>query len=179
MEDQIFQVAEPVVVDLEDVKEQKVLVPACSNVKVRINKASFQETKDKDIRSLKLELRIVDGIPVNNPDTGETESRYINKPLFTGIMDLVYWADTSVKDRASKTWWETKQHLVELKKFAAALDLNLKALTIDDEFFPTLLGRELLVDIQHEAETAIDQTTGERVKLGTFKEKLRNWKKVS
>ena len=170
--------------DLTEVKEQRQLTPAASRVKVRIAKAIIQQTKDKDIKSLKLELRIVDGIEVpvrdeaGNP-TGETKLAYQNKPLFTGLMDLVVWADQSVKGRAEKNWWKTNQHMIGLKGFCVALGLDIKSVKVNKEFLDALVGNEVLVDIQHEAETAIDESTGERVKLGTFRERLKNFRKVA
>lgn len=179
-----FEVTEQIEVgDLSDVKEQRQLTPVASKVKVRIAKASVQETKDKDIKSLKLELRIVDGIeaPVRdelgNP-TGETKMAYQNKPLFTGIMDLVVWADVSVKGRSEKNWWKTKQYLVGFKGFLIAVGSDLKSVKVNDEFLSALIGAEVLVDIQHEEETAKDEH-GETVKLGTYRERLKNFRKVA
>lgn len=173
-----FEVTDEVTVeDLSTVTEQRSITPASSNVKVRISKAASMESKDKDIKSLKLELRIVDGIEVMDKETGEAKMAYINKPLFTGIMDLVYWADTTVKGRSEKNWWKNKQHLVGLKKFCQALDIDIASIKVNDNFLTELLGKELLVDIQHEEDTAID-ASGDRVKLGTFRERVRNFKKV-
>jgi len=178
MEEVPFEVTpETVVEDMSDVKEQRSIVPASSNVKVRVSKAASMSSKDKDIKSLKLELRIADGIEVTDKETGEVKLAYVNKPLFTGIMDLVYWGDTSVKGRAEKNWWKNKQHLVGFKKFCLALDLDVKEIKVNDEFYAELIGKELLVDIQHEEETAPD-ASGDRVKLGTFRERLRNFKKA-
>lgn len=180
MDEQIgFNVTEEVQVgDLSDVKETRVLTPQAQNVRVRITKASTQENKDKDIRSLRLELRIVDGIPVHNQESGEAEMKYQNKPVFTGIMDLIYWADVSVKGRSAKQWWKSSQHLVGLKKFCQALDIDLKSVKVNDDFLETLLDRELLIDIGHEEETQLNQETGERVKLGTFRERIKAFKKA-
>lgn len=175
MEEQAFNITDPIAVDLTDVVEQRLLAPASSNVKVRINKASSQTNKDGDIKSLKLEVRIIEGIPVNNPETGETELKYQNKPLFTNMMDLCYWADSESRN---SNWFKTKQHLVEFKKFCKALDLPMQ-IQVNDEFLMGLINRELLVDIQHEKETMIDPDTGERKETGGFRERLRNWKKVS
>lgn len=164
--------------DLTDVKADKSLFPATKGLKVRIQTAGPQTNKDKDIYSIKLELRVVDGIEQTNPETGETKMAYVNKPLFTGLLDLVYGADMSVKDRANNKWWKNNQHLVEFKNFCKALDLPLAGLKINDDFYGDLIGKEILVDVTHEAETAND-SEGKKVKTGEFREKLRNWKKVS
>ena len=159
--------------DLTDVKAEQNLTPVAKGLKVRIAKASAQTNKDKDIYSLKLELRIVDGIA-----NSEGTMQYINKPLFTGIMDLVYGAKLDIKDRAENKWWKASQHLVEFKNFCKALDIELKGIKISDEFFSGLIGRELLVDVTHEARTAND-ADGNKVKTGEFQEKLKNWKKAA
>lgn len=174
-----FNVNEPVdVQDLAEVKEERSLTPPAKVVKVRISKAAVQTTQDKDIKSLKLELRIADGIPMVNKESGETEMRYQNKPLFTGIMDIVIWADLSVKERSTKDWWNKKQHLIGLKQFCQALDIPLTGLQVNDEFISSLIGRELAVDIQHEEETVLNEQ-GKREKTGTYRERLRNWKKIA
>lgn len=173
-----FEVTNEVdVVDLTDVKQDKDLFPVTSGLKVRINKASAQANKDKDIFSLKLDLRPVDGIQVTDPESGETTAKFVNKPIFTSIMDLVYSADLTVKGRESNKWWKNNQHLVEFKNFCQALDLPLKGLKINDSFFADLLGRELLVSIKHEADSKKDEQ-GKKVLLGTFSQKLYGWKKV-
>ena len=159
--------------DLTDVKAEQNLTPVAKGLKVRIAKASNQANKDKDIYSLKLELRIVDGI-VNNDGVAQ----YVNKPLFTGIMDLVYGAQLDVKDRSNNKWWKASQHLVEFKNFCKALDIELKGIKIGDEFFSNLIGKEVLVDITHEAQTMND-AEGNKVKTGEFREKLKGWKKAS
>ena len=169
---------EEAVMDLTEVKEIRQIMPVCQNLKVRINKASATQNKDKDIKSLKLELRVVDGLEVTNPTTGETSLQYINKPLFTGIMDLVYSADMSVKERSTKNWWKNNQHLVGLKKFLTALEIPLSGFKVNDALFETLMGKEVLIDLKHEEETSLDATNGERFKIGTYREKIANWKKV-
>lgn len=169
-----MEVPEEVIVgDLTDVVETKNILPVAQRVKMVIRKAETQATKAKDIKSLKLELRIVDGIA-----NAEGIPQYVNKPVFTGLMDLVYWGDLSVKGRDQKSWWTTKQYLIEFKKFCKALDLDLKEVKVNEDFLEALKDREICVDVQHEEETALDEATGQRVKLGTFKERLKNWRKA-
>ena|SRR3990167_6677469 len=160
--------------DLTDVKEERQLVPVTKKVKVRVSKAGIQENKDKDLKGLKLEVRIVDGIETTDKESGETKMAFVNKPLFTGIMDLCFYADLETR---FSDWFKKKQHLVGFKQFCEAIGADLKAVVINDEFFSNLIGKEVLVDIQHEEETALDES-GNRQKLGTFRERLRNWKKV-
>jgi len=159
--------------DLTDVKQDKNLLPVTNGLKVRVAKANTQANKDKDIYSLKLELRIVDGI-VN----ADGVAQYVNKPMFTGIMDLVYGAKLDIKDRATNKWWKNNQHLVEFKNFCKALDIPLSGIVINDQFLSELIGKEVLVNVTHEAQTMADPQTGEKVKTGEFREKLKGWRKV-
>lgn len=161
--------------DLTEVKAERNLLPVTKGLKVRINKAATQMNKAKDIYSLKLELRVVDGIM----DTATGDPKYINKPLFTGIMDLVYGAkDAATRDKPGKSWWKNLQHLVGFTEFCKALDIPSKGIKINDEFLSNLIGKEILVDVTHEAETATN-SEGDKVATGDFREKLKNWKKVA
>lgn len=163
------------VADLTDVKQEQSILPVTKGLKVRIAKAATQTNKAKDIYSLKIELRIVDGIV--NQDSGLHQ--YVNKPLFTGIMDLVYGAkDSQTRDKEGKHWWKSNQHLVEFKNFCKALDISLTGIKVNDEFVSSLIGKELLVDVVHEAQTSMDPSSGERTKTGEFREKLKGWKKA-
>jgi hypothetical protein len=169
------QVTEEVALgDLTDVKEQKQIVPASSGVLMKIAKAGTMTSKNGDIKSLKLELRIVDGISVIDPATGTEEVKYKNKPMFTSMMDLPYWCDTAVK---TSKWWQTKQYLLNFKKLCLALDIDIKSVTVNDAFLEVLIDRELLVDIRHE-ENQVKNEAGEYVADGTFREKLVNWRKA-
>jgi hypothetical protein len=171
-----FEVTNPTTVeDLTDVREQKYLLPVTTGLKVRVNKAAVQENKTKDLKGLKLELRLVDGIEVTDQETGASEIKFVNKPIFTGIMDLCFYADPATR---GGDWFKTKQHLVEFKKFISALGYDLKGIVVDDTWLQNLVGREVLVDVLHEEETSVDAQSGERKKLGTFREKLKNWKPV-
>jgi len=181
MEEVPFEVTEEIVIeDLTDVKEQPRIVPVSSNVKVRINKASMRDSKDKDTSYLNLELRIVDGVEVLNDKTGETEIKFQNKPLFTPLNPLdgiIVKADLSVKGRSEKNWWTNKGYLINLKKFCLAVDVDVKSIKINDEFFAELIGKELLVDVKHDPVQA-KNSTGAYVDTGDFREKVCNWKKV-
>ena len=173
-----FDVIEEVeVADLTDVKADRNLFPVAKNLKVRINSASTQKNKDKDISSLKLDVRPVDGLEITDPNSGETVQKYVNAPIFSSIMDLVYSADTTVKGRSDNKWWKNNQHLVEFKNLCAALDIPLKGIKVNDQWLSELVGREVLVSIKHEEDTKKDEQ-GKKVKLGTFSQKLHSWKKA-
>ena len=153
--------------DLTDVKADKNLFPATKDLLVRVNKASTQMNKNKNIYSLKLELRTVNETPMAEGKVIKAEY-----PIHTSIMDLVYGADMKVDDRENNKWWKNSQHLVEFKNFCKALDIPLSGIRVNDGFLADLLGREVLVTVVHEAEKVNKVATGE------FNQKLRNWKKA-
>lgn len=169
-----FDVHEEVVVgDLTEVRQE--IMPIAQNVKVRIAKASIDQSQDKALKSLKLELKIVDGIPIQNAQTGEFEFRYQNKSLFPGFMDLCIWADPATKN---SNWYKNKQHLLGFKQFCQALAIDLKDVKVNDEFCSELLGKELLVNITHEKETVVNPETGKREETGSLRERIRGFKRA-
>jgi len=172
--DEMFDVIEEVVVgDLSAV--QQAIVPMAQNVRVRIAKATVEKSKDGALKTLKTEMKVVEGIPVLNADTGETELKFQNKSLFPGFMDLCIWADPAVKN---STWYKNQQHLLSLKQFCKALEIDVKSVKINDEFCSSLVGRELLVSIRHEAETSVNPETGKREATGQMQERIGNFKKA-
>lgn len=164
-----FDVVDEVIVgDLTDVRQE--ILPASQSVRFRIDKAGMAINKDKDLKGLKLELAIVEGIP-----DAEGNVRFIGKKAFTGVMDLCYWANPETR---TKQWFKSKQHLLEFKAFCKALDIDITNVKVNDEFFSTILGREVLANIIHEEESLKD-ASGVSQKTGVFKERLKGWKKAA
>lgn len=169
-----FDVTDEVIVgDLTAV--QQAITPVAQNVRVRIVKASLEPSKDKALKTIKTELKVVEGIPVLNQQTGETELKFQNKSLFPGFMELCVWANPAIKN---STWYKNQQHLLGFKQFCQALSLDIKAVKINDEFLGSLIGRELLVSIRHEQETAVNPETGKREATGTMRERIGSFKKA-
>lgn len=174
MSDEIFEVIDEVVVgDLTGV--QQAITPMAQNVRVRIAKANVQTSQGKDLKSLKLEMKVVEGIPVLNQDTGESEMKFLNKSLFPGFMDLCVWADPTTK---ISTWYKNKQHLLGFKQLCVAIGEDIKDVRINDEWVRSLLGRELLVNVRHEEESVLSPESGKREKTGTLRERIGNFKKA-
>lgn len=177
-----FDVTDEVVIeDLTDVKEQKFILPVSHNVLVKIKTAELRanrkpENGAAEFKLLNLQIRLVDGVEVLDKETGESEWKYKNKPLFTGLMDLIVWHDAEVK---VSPWWKERKYAVEFKKFLLALEYDIKSPpAINDKFFEEIVGREVRVDVLHEEEQALDTATGDWKGIGTFKERLKNWKKA-
>lgn len=159
---------------------QSSVMPQAQNVKVSIVKASVKASKDKDLKSLNVEFRIVDGITVTDKETGVESVRYAGKVIFPGFMDLVVWANPETKN---SQWYRDKQHLLGFKEFCRALDIDLKSVIVNDEFLTGLIGRELTCNIVHEEETQqslnVDTGKPERVKTGQISVRLKNFRKVA
>lgn len=171
-----FQVNDQIdVPDLADVKEQRSLVPAAKDVLFKIESGAIVASNAKDIKSLDLTLVIVEGIEVL--EEGEKVIRFQGRKMKTGHMTLCVWADKTVGARPASDWWKNDQHLVGFKQFCMALDIPLSGIKVNDDFLASLAGREVRATIVHEEETTKDQT-GAKQKTGTFREKLKFWKKA-
>jgi len=175
-DDNPINVAEPQEVeDLTDVKEERRAKPLCKGLKVRIFKASANKTKNGDLKYINLELQIVDGIEIINKETEEAELKYVNSKVFTRMMDTCYWANPETK---TKQYFVHKQHLVGFKKLMSALELPLKGTVVNDEFIQSITGREILIDIIHEKETVLNESTGKYDETGNLRDRAVNFAKV-
>jgi len=175
MEDNVpFQVIEEVLVqDLNEVREE--VMPQAQNVLVRIDKATVKVNEAKDLKSLNLELAIVEGIPTVDQTTGEEKLLYAGKKLFPGFMDLCVWANPETR---TSNWFKQKQHLLGFKAFCQALEIDLSAVKVNDEFLTGLLGRELLVNIVHQEDTVKDEQ-GKKHKTGKISTRIAGFKKAA
>lgn len=133
-ESEIDVMTEVVIESLEDVKEQKQLIPAAKNVKLTIKKAEIKESKDKAYRWLNLQLQLVDGI--------DEAGAYKNKVVFGKIC---YYAD--MVKYGGKDYFDNKQHLVELKRLLKAIGMDLANIKINPVFLAELKGKIVMGDI--------------------------------
>ena len=182
-----FDVNDEVLIgDLESVREERQVIPPTANVLVKIKSAGITDNgnPEKDIpvtlKGINCQFVIQDGVevPVTDDDgnpTGETEIKYKNMHLSTfRPLELCIWADPTTKN---SKWFKNRQHLVEFQKFCKAMDVSLKDVKVNDEFLGSLVGRELRLDITREANQTKDES-GEYKDNGTFRNRVRNFKKV-
>lgn len=165
------QIGQVVVGDLTAVQQE--MLPQAQGVRVVIDKAEVKVNADKDLKSLKVELRILDGIEVHDPITGEAQVKYQGKKVFPGFMDLCIWANPETR---SGQWFKGKQHLLGFKQLCQALQIDLAKVTVDQEFLSELIGRELFVNIVHQEDTVKDET-GKRQKTGQISERITGFKR--
>jgi hypothetical protein len=167
-----FQTDEEVAVDLSKVSSS--ILPVCQNVLGEIRKASRDIRKDGATKGLKLELRIVDGIPT--PDSeGNVQYKYRGKVVFPNSRDLLYWADTKV---LTKDYYKG-DHLKGFSFFLNALGIDTRKapVKVNDEFLSSLIGRKVLFSIKH-VPNQTQNEAGEWVDDGTMKERVYGWKKA-
>ena len=170
-----FNVNEPVEIDVQDVKEQRIVIPAAKDVKFRIKKAELRMRRVKSekeggtgednppvTKSIALELSLVDGVG---------EGKFKNKSMF---QDVCYWADPAIK---MSDWYKNKQHLVPLRFLLSALGIPLKG-SIGDELIGQLQGREVLGTISLKKMQAFDPSTGKYVDTDDFKNEVGKFKAV-
>ena len=130
-----FGVVDPVELDLEGVKQERSLLPASDNVKLRIRKVTTIANMDNTYRQLNISFEVVDGIQVNG------EVKYKGMVVFEKVC---YYADLQ---KYTKDFFKKKQHLVALQGLVRALSLGEK-FTINDEFLSSLGGSMLLGDVR-------------------------------
>lgn len=166
-----FDITEETVVEDLD-KVQQDILPVAQNILGLIRKASVAKNKDGDLKYLKLEIAIVEGIPVENQD-GETEYRYRNKVVFPGMMETCFSASNSRKE--SSEWFKKNQHLLGFKSFCVAMGIDLKKVVINDDFLASLIDRNVLFSIKHEEDRIVNEK-GEKVGTGIFRDRVYGFK---
>jgi hypothetical protein len=160
-----FDVVEEVVVeDLTNVKKIKTLVPPTKNVKLRIKSASVDSFNEGKYRNIKLELVIVDGIQVGD------KLLFKGKPMFQSV---TFYADPNTY---TKEYFQTKQHLVQLKMLGNALGEDLKGIRINDAFLSSLTGKEVLATIKQAKKKDWTNKNGELV-VGEMENQVVDFKK--
>ena len=130
-----FSVAEEVEVgNLNEVKEEKQLVPPAKRVKLLIKKATLASSKDNAYRWVNMQLQIVEGV--------DMEGAYKGKVVFGKVC---YFADMA--KYGEKDFFKKKQHLIGLKGLLVALSVDLADVKMNDAFVVGITGQTILGDI--------------------------------
>ncbi len=132
--EEIFEVTEPVEMDLSEVKEERTLLPPAQDVKLGIRKAVSIANEAGTYRQLNISFQLVDGIMV-----GE-ELKYKGMIVFER---MCYYADTTAY---TKDWFKKKQHLVAIQQLMKALGKDMK-FTVNDEFLGSLTAQVVMASI--------------------------------
>ena len=162
-----------------EVKEDTIVLPVNSNVLFRVQNASQRTSKDGSIKSVTAELRLVEGVQVPKKDaagqlTGESEIKYVNKPMF---VDLNYWVDTTVRNSPRYTS-PNKSYLMPLKQFLGALGYDPQGTKLNDDFYAAIKGREIRADITVREVRIKNPVTGEWQGTGEHRNEIRKFRAV-
>ncbi len=135
--------------DLSDVKQEKILIPPTKAAKLEIKKASIKLNADETYRRINVALALVDGIT-----DAEGNTKYKGKTVF---VSPCYYADPN---KYTKDWFKKRQHLVELKNFLKAVDIDISNVKVNDELLNELRGKIVVGDVEQVANnyTAKDGT---------------------
>lgn len=173
MDDTPFEVVEEYQLpSLTEVKEDRVVVPAADSVLMTVTNANMRTSKDGSIKSVALQLRLNEGIPV--PSENGIETRYQGKIMFA---DLPFWADTAIRTGTRYTG-KNQSYLNPLKLLLLALGYDIaNPPKISDTFLNDIKGRELRANIGlREIRTQDPPGSGKYVGTGEYVNELRNFK---
>lgn len=135
-----FEVVDEIEIgDLSDVKEERNILPPVKGIKVRIRKVTINQNKEGTFRQLNMSLAVEDGFEVAG------EVKYKGSVIWARVP---YYADSQVY---TKDYFVKKQHLVELKKLALALSIDITDIKVNDEFLASLEGQLLTADVRQRA----------------------------
>ena len=145
--------------NLEEVREERQVIPATKNVKLQIIKAENAFNKENTYRSINLQLNLVEGI----------DGKYKGKPIFTRVC---YYADPNVY---TKEWFTKKQHLVQLKYLKRAIGFTSNV--VDGHLLEDLKGKQLLGDIiVRKRKIIVDDGAGGKEEVEQLDNEVRNFK---
>jgi len=195
MSDEGFDVIDSIEIgDLNEVKEQRFVLPPLSNLRVRVKKVKAAMNKDQDTATLNISFQVVDGVPVTNSETGETEMKYADMLIPQFPQRITYWVHPdkvklkveTAKKETTRQWWKTQQYMVEFKQLISACgidpslnDYRKSDRRIDmDSLVQTLIGCELLCNVIKKEDQARDPQTGEYKGVGTYQNQLSSFRRA-
>ena len=124
--------ADVTIESLDDVKEEKQLVPPARGVKLKVRKAEINKYNEDKYCVINLQLQIVDGIN----DDGE----YKGKVVFGKVN---YAADPATY---TKDYFVKKQHLIQAKGLLKAIGMELAQVGVANNGLVKKDGSELVTD---------------------------------
>ena len=147
--------------NLDDVKEERQVIPAAKGVELLIVKVEAKSNDANTYRRLNLQLKLTKGIDV--------EGKYKNKVVFGSVC---YYADPNVY---TKDFFKKKQHLVQLKYLKNSVGWQYN--TVDQAFLAELQGKTIMGDIAVKKNTTyLDDGKGGKVAETYLSNEVRNYK---
>lgn len=155
--------------NLDDIKEQRTVIPKTKRVKLQIKSAEI-DTHNLNYRVINLQTVLVDGIEEEQEDGSMVAGKFKNKSVFTRIC---YFADPT---KYTKDFFKNRQHLLPLKQLGKATGVDLTKI---DGYTPGKLtsAPHVYGDIVITTSTYNDKDTGESITRQD--NEVRNWKPVS
>lgn len=152
---------EPVEVgNLDDVKEERQVIPASKGVGLQVVKAEIKGNKANTYRSIKLQLRLTQGL---------VDGKYKNKMVFASVC---YYADPNVY---TKDFFTKKQHLIQLKYLKRAI--GYESNTVDGHLLDELTNKQILGDITVKKSTfQVDDGKGGKETVEQLDNDVKNFK---
>jgi len=154
---------EPVEVgNLDDVKEERSVIPAAKGVELQVVKAEIKSNKANTYRNIHLQLRLTQGL---------VNGKYKGKIVFCSVC---YYADPNVY---TKDFFTKKQHLVQLKYLKRAI--GYESNTVDGHLLEELTGKQLLGDITiKKSKFMIDDGKGGKEQVEQLDNDVKNFKSM-
>jgi len=144
------------------------LFPVSADVRVHIKRAGSQESNDGMIKVLLLGLQAMEGVPGIHPETGEEIMKYQGAYINHGFITFTYWVDPERPNPKGTDWVSAGKAFIGFKQLLKALDKPLVGVRVNDEFMRSLIGNDLIVDVNQE----------KNKDTGVVSNKIRNIKKA-
>ena len=139
---------------LEDVKEEKVLIPPSRDALLRIKKATNTLNADATYRQVSVQFVVEDGILIGN------ETKYKGSTVFG---KYCYYADA---EKYTKDYFKKRQHLVQFKNLINAIGEDVANVEVNDELWSKMSNTLVVGTIRQVANkyTAKDGTLIDEMK---------------
>ena len=181
MDDTPFNVHEDYQVgDVSEVKEDRTVLPATSNVLVRTQKAAPRANEKSGVTSLNVQVQLVEGLELPELDagghpTGNLIKKYVGK---TEFVEIPFKYDPAMRQEAMFTG-KNRPFLVPYRQFLVALGYDPKnPPAIGDSWLSELVGKEFRADIQHRAIKRKNPVSGMKEATGEFRHEFRNFRQA-
>lgn len=154
---------EPVEVgNLDDVKEERQIIPASKGVELQVVKAEIKSNAKNTYRNINLQLKLTQGL---------ANGKYKGKIVFGRVC---YYADPNVY---TKDFFTKKQHLIQLKYLKRAI--GYESNTVDGHLIEELTGKQLLGDIRVKKSTfQVDDSRGGKESVEQLDNEVVNYKSM-
>jgi hypothetical protein len=148
--------------NLDDVKEERQVIPASKGVELQIVNAEIKANKANTYRSINLQLKLTQGL---------ADGKYKGKVVFGRVC---YYADPTIY---TKDFFTKKQHLIQLKYLKRAIGYENN--TVDGHLLEALANKQILGDIVIKKSTfQVDDGKGGKETVEQLDNEVKNFKSM-